>query len=307
VELNCKLAPLVYADLYELLASDDTLRPRVEERLETLGREPSWLDEAARAYRASWEMEVQQAGNDPSQVLLVPLKEAQLATWIMAPLRATGASATFSAELSKRVAKGARQGFATMGRLPQEYRCTVIAWTLGRLCGDVDNSAPVVPADFPADPHVAEAYVGLLEHVCGLDPNLDPWPEMVGSSILWRVAGIAQGLWPLPQPNLRSSLDWLMRGARLVMPSGFHAELTEDWHEFVAVRNGFTHVAKTLDGYGFAEVVGRMRSADEVRNYLRATTYFVCDSVSKQFADSEDYRHFEPVLVNPIGELAWWL
>jgi hypothetical protein len=307
VELTCELSPLVYAELYRLLLADDAMRQRVEDRLDDARADASWLGEAERLYRRSWESQIEsEAFGDIRKTSPADPRDAQLATWLIAPLRALGSSTQFSADLQREVNLAARVRFPEFNdRLPDQYQASVIAWTLGRVCGELDRSFPVILAEVPDDTHVAAAYEGLLHHVSTLTYGPNPWPEMAGSAVVWRVGGIADGLRPRDPNNLRASLDLLMSALRPVVPPVLYTELNASWNDFVEARNGLTHVAPR-DGLGFADFAKRMRAAEEVRTYVQAATYFVCNEVAMSLAAGDDgHRGRDRMLVERLALLDW--
>jgi hypothetical protein len=128
---------------------------------------------------------------------------------------------------------------------------------------------------------------------------------MAGSAIVWRVGGIADGLRPqYPKPNLVASLGLLMSDLRPVIPPGVHTSLSTGWDQFREARNSFTHVA-ARDGIGFADFVGRMRCAADVRAYLEAATYFVCNEVAMFLATGDDPRGRDRMLVDRLEQFGW--
>jgi hypothetical protein len=288
VDLSCSLSPLIYAKLYHRLLTDRDKRSSTEQRLELLARDMEWLAELQRLYETYWRWQVEnEARGDPAELSGVSPRHAQLATWFAAPLRIHGPSTEFTAELVCSVIESAKQDFPEMGRPPTPLRVAVVAWTLGQVCGDLDRSVPIVPAEMPNDDNIALAYSGLLEHVADLPRSESHlWPEMIGSAIVWRIAGIADGLRPQPRPDLAASINALMAEVRNLMPGPLRADLYDEWMDFRLMRNGFTHVAKAEDGYGFSEVFERARKAEDVRLFLNAVTHFICSEVSQALATS---------------------
>jgi hypothetical protein len=306
--LTCDLSPLVFAELYRMVLSDTALRARAADRLETADESIAWIEEAERKYRSWWEAQVAAAAGDIQSTYPAEVRDAQLATWLIAPFRNEETSVVFSAELYKSVNQIARTAFPSAGaRLPGEFQVSVVAWTLGRVCGEIDMAIPVAPAEEPDDRHVAVAYDGLLKHVVALPEIAGPWPEMIGSAIIWRIAGLADGLRPQqPKPDLRASLGFLMKDLEPVLPSALHTSLSAGWHKFQEARNCFTHVAPR-DGVGFADFAQNMRCTDEVREYLRAATYFVCNEVSTALVNDDELRGRDQMLVDRLEQFEWLL
>jgi hypothetical protein len=233
-------------------------------------------------------------------------RHAQLATWFTAPLRVLGPSTEFTGELVRSVVEAAGRDLPAMGRSPESLRVSLVAWTVGQVCGDLDRAVPVVPAEMPDDYDVSLAYRGLLEHVADL-PNSESeqWPEMIGSAILWRIAGIAEGLRPQPKPHLEASLNALMAEVRDLMPGPLRTDLLREWIDFRKMRNGFTHVAKAEDGYGFAEISERAHKAGDVRVFVSGMTHFVCNEVSQRLATSDSLLGRDRMAEEVMDEMAW--
>jgi len=308
VDLSCSLSPLVYAELYHRLLIDVHKRNSTEQRLDMLGRDFEWLAELKRLYQTYWQWQVDnQACGDPANLTGVGPRHAQLAAWFTAPLRLLGPSAEFTGELVRSVVEAARRDLPAMVRSPESLRVSLVAWTVGQVRGDLDRAVPVVPAEMPDDNDVTLAYRGLLEHVADL-PNSESeqWPEMIGSAILWRVAGIAEGLRPQPKrPNLEASLNALMAEVWDLMPGPLRTDLLGEWTDFRRMRNGFTHVAKAEDGYGFSEISERARKAGEVRLFVSGVTHFVCNEVSQRLATSDSLLGRDRMADEVIDEMAW--
>ena len=129
---------------------------------------------------------------------------------------------------------------------------------------------------------------------------------MLGSAILWRVAGLADGLRPQELPNVRRSLGLLMHDLSPVIPRQQLDRLNHGWEEFVNARNSFTHV-NAQDGSGFADFANRMRSASEVREYVRAATYFMCNEIATRLANSDGLLGRDGMLVDCLAQFEWLL
>ncbi len=297
MELTCKLSALVYAELYALLGEERDWTKLSDERLAELGRQPEWRDHAVQRYEALWALDSSCA--EAEQTASEDRMDAELATWIIAALRHTGPSDAFSSELAGRVRDRFRRQFPH-GPLPAWFDVSVVAWTLGRVCGQIDRTTPVTPAEWPDDADVTAAYRGLLDHVNGL-PEETPWPEMRGSSILLRVAGLAEGL--SPRLKLEDCLAGLTNDS--LLPSGLADRLRGSWGDFVKMRNGFAHVRPKVRGYGLGELATQFCDGDAVRTYVQAATHFVCSAVGLQLTFGTRGR--ESMLVDPLDGMGWAL
>jgi hypothetical protein len=297
----------VYATLYHRLRTDRDKRPWLERRLELLARDMEWLVELQRLYMAYWRWQVEnEAQGNPAGLSGLSPRHAQLATWFVAPLRVHGPSTEFTAELVRSVIESAKHNFPEMGRPPSPLRVSVVAWTLGRVCGDLDRAVPIVPAEMPTDDNAALAYAGLLEHVADLPSSESHlWPEMIGSAIVWRIAGIADGLRPQPKPNLAASINALMAEVGNLMPGPLRADLHDQWVDFRLMRNGFTHIAKAEGCYGFADIFERARKAEDVRLFLTGVTHFICNEISQTLATSDSLLGRDQMAEDVVNDMSW--
>jgi len=90
-----------------------------------------------------------------------------------------------------------------------------------------------------------------------------------------------------------------------MMPASLRADLLREWTDFRMMRNGFTHVAKAEDGYGFSEISERARKAEDVRLFVNGVTYFVCNEVSQTLATSDSTLGRDRMAADVIAEMAW--
>ncbi len=255
MELTVRLAPVVFAELYrELLRSCAT---HLSDQLANIDRDLEWLDLTIRRYDALWAYRL--TLTDPKdRYQPLDADHAALAAWIAAGLRGYGPSN----EISQAVQQAVRE--RTAGDPPElvrnHSRVALVAWGLGQVVGDYDRSLPVVFCEPLTDRSVQLAYEGLVRHVVEL-PEVDEWPEMLGSAVLWRACGLADGLHPQQngKSNLEASVNALIAGMRRYVSPAVLDQWAKEWPEYRNIRNGFTHVAGENGAYSFADVASRMR------------------------------------------------
>ncbi|MEV1114951.1 hypothetical protein AB0I91_07770 [Actinosynnema sp. NPDC049800] len=282
MELTARLAPVVFAELYQELQS--SCATQMADRLADIDRDLDWLSLTIQRYEALWAYRLTLP--DP-QERYQPLDadHAALAAWIAAGLRGYGPSN----EINQAVQQAVRDRTASdPPELVRDHsRVALVAWSLGQVVGDYDRSLPVVFCEPLADRSVQLAYEGLVQHVVGL-PEVDEWPEMLGSAVLWRACGLADGLRPQKggRSNLEASVNELIAGMRRYVSSTVLLQWAKEWPEYTKVRNGFTHVAGENGAYSFADVASRMRNRSEVAPALTSATTFVGHSLAEELLDS---------------------
>ncbi|MEV4814917.1 hypothetical protein [Micromonospora tulbaghiae] len=282
--LTCALAAPVYVELYAMLAEPE----RAEElapRLGLIDRDASWLAEMADAYRRLWQYRLT-LDNAEDVYEGLPSHHADLATWLISVLR--GDAAEFSRVLRRRAREELRKASAD-GSLPDgpEGQPAIVAWTLGAVHGRYDRELPVVFAEDPPDLNVRMAYEGLVHHLIDLSERDEPWPEVVTTSVLWRCAGIAEGLAPQTNPNLASSLNQLMALISTYMPESMWRELAGSWEDFRKTRNALTHLTGRDGDPCFTDVGANNSGRDHLRIALVGATHFVANSIRTVLADPD--------------------
>lgn len=201
-ELTCKLSGLAFAELYRLLRDDRVRRERLNERLNQLGYDEDWLDEAIAAYNSKWRADAEYISPELAEDFALTVEHALLATWLLAGLRNSGDSYDFSASLRGAVqARMAAEAQSLGESRPPSFSPIVRGWTLGRVMGSLDAQLPMVPASYPSDPHISVAYQGLIEHLLHLEGFNAQWPELAGTALLVRTGGLAEALRPPPPPE----------------------------------------------------------------------------------------------------------
>jgi len=280
VDLTCELSPLVFSELYRLLAADQGNVDALAERLHQIDLDRDWMTGAADSYDAKWQHE---RGRDAGFTL--SSAHALLASWILASLRHTGSSIDLSTVLATRVRSRYFDEVPDATTVPPSLQSGVVAWTLGKIVGDIDQRLPLVPAHWPDDTELSAAYRGLVEHTVHLGEILGPWPEMVGTSTIWRGAGIAEALRP-SAAGPEQAINTLMAEARSVLQEYEWEQLRRHWIGFIEARNALTHVAPVTGKLKFTDSRDRARNWEDVRLTVFGITQFVCLEVSGELTSS---------------------
>jgi hypothetical protein len=260
----------------------------LDDRLAEIDRDRDWLEATIDRYEGMWQYRQQLPSADERFEPLTPDHSA-LAAWITAGIRGFGRCLEVIQAVQRAIRDRTADG--PPGILAATTRATIVAWGLGRIVGDYDRTLPVVFCEPPSDISVRLAYDGLVSHVLAL-PEVDEWPEMLGSSILWRACGLADGLRPqTPNPNVEASLNALIAEIRPVVEPTVVSQWASDWRDYKDMRNGFTHVVAGDRGrYCFADLADKMRSRSEVAVALTSITNFVGHTVALQLQDDEPAR-----------------
>ncbi|PJK23864.1 hypothetical protein [Mycolicibacterium goodii] len=290
-ELSCKLSALAFAELYRILGGASEYHENLEDRLNQLSYGIGWLAEASEAYDEKWISDAEFIDAGSAEDFALPGEHALLATWLLAGLRNTGDSYDFSANLREAVQERmGREAQSLSGTRPPSFSPIVRGWALGRVDGLLDPLFPVVPAAYPSDPHIAAAYLGLVEHLLHLEDFDLEWPELAGTALLVRTGGLAEALRPPPPPpphrGLSHSINLLMSEARRHMPLQLWERLVRHWVPWVEWRNVLTHVRPTEGaGYTFGESAELLQSWERIEFTIVGITQFVCQEISQELLD----------------------
>lgn len=290
-ELTCTLSPLVFAELYRLLLADRRIAEVLDDRLDEIGYDSDWLRDRADDYDAKW---VDVAGLlEPATVndYALPVEHSLLATWLLAGLRNTGNSYDLSGRLLDAVQRRMTSEAPLVGARPPSLSPVIRGWTLGMVAGALDPSLPMVLAHEPDDPHIAEAYRGLVEQVCHLEGVAEPWPELAGTALYVRTGGLAEALRPPPPPppnrGLQYSIDLLLGESKPQAPLHIWERLRVNWIKWVARRNVLTHVSPdAVAGLSFAASAAQVRTWYQVEATVLGITQFICQEVSGELLDT---------------------
>jgi len=285
VALSCELSPLVYAELYRLLAGDTATAEILDERLRLIELEHGWLSQASERYEAKWQGELRTASNW-SDMPPLGWEHARLASWVLAALRARGSCFDLGTELRNRVTKRVVAEITDLpSPTPSQWKPVVFGWTLGMVAGDVDRDLPAVPPEPPADENVRAAYAGLVEHMLLLGKLPDPWPEMAGTSVHWRGSGLAEAMQP-DAPDGQAAITQLVVAIKRFLPEIQGKKLGQHFSKFVEQRNTLTHIADSPGRPPFSEIVVEVRTQAQVHNTVMGVTQLLFSQVSSDLAGS---------------------
>lgn len=283
--LSCELSPLVFAELYRMLVADRPRAELLEERLDEVGLELSWLEEAADRYDKTWRGSLRMAAGVQELSALSP-EHSLLASWVLAPLRASGSSYEFGDVLRTAVTQRALAEIPSApSTLPDRWKPVVDGWTLGMVVGEVDQNLPVAPAMLPSDPNVRAAYEGLVEHVLHLGSLASPWPEMVGTSTFWRGTGLAEGMQPEASSG-QQAVNQLVIAVRRILPEHLARQVGQHFLQFAERRNSLSHVANMPGRPRFVDVKEEARDWSQIRLTVLGITQFLCNQIAEELTDS---------------------
>ncbi|MEU8803230.1 hypothetical protein [Spirillospora sp. NPDC048819] len=302
MELTCELSPLVFAELYRMLAADNERAELLEDRLTQIGRERSWLSEVADRYETTWQGN-RKIATCIDDLVAVGADHSLLASWVLAVFQGSGSSYDFGEDLRKAVTT---RLFAEVPNVPADipdrWKPVVVGWTLGMVVGSVDQNLPVAPAMAPTDENVRAAYEGLVEHVLHLG-NLDPpWPEMVGTSTFWRGTGLAEAMQP-EAPDGQTAVTQMVIEVRRILPDHMGKIIGQHFSQFVERRNTLSHVASMPNRPPFIDVKEQARTWDQVRLTIMGITQFLCSQIALALKESAS----RAVREETWDELVWEL
>lgn len=289
--MRCRLAPVVFSELYKALSETENGAETLDERLGQIELDRDWLTEAAVVYEANW-------NGCKSDTNLTVLNEDHtlLAGWLLASLRRTEPSRHFSDDLLKRLrARASELPGGLTNPLPVGLNARVVSWTLGHVVGDVDRDVPFVPVRLPVDSHVAAAYAGLVDYCLQLKAVIkEPWPELVGTATFVRTLGLVEALRPdaggPKEGKARPALAALIGEAKLVLPDFEYQRFRRHFmdNDFVSKRNTLSHVAPDLDKPTFVDLVDIARTWGDVEPTVAGITQFVCQQISEEMHGSRE-------------------
>jgi hypothetical protein len=295
MELRCELSPLVFAELYKILAAESDLADVLEERLRRVELDHEWLLEAAEGYERKWQWFLSYAASLDDHESL-PADHALLASWVLAGLRSTGSSYELGAQLRTAVTERAFGELdPSPADLPSQWRPVILGWTLGMAVGKereagkpptyIDHELPVAPAYLPLDVNVRAAYWGLVEHVLELAITDPPWPEMLGTATFWRGTGLAEGLRPEAGGGT-DAIRYLILEVKHSVPDYFGRQIATHFSPFAERRNTLSHVADVVGKPRFVDVKELARDWSQIRLTISGVTHFLCIEAASQLSDS---------------------
>jgi hypothetical protein len=280
-----------------LLRQGREMADSLELRLSSLGYDLDDFAQWVEAYEANWRGQGSYVEANSDVEYAMSEQHAELATWILAGLRNWGDSEALSYELDQAVERRVVEApsLAAAGR-PQSLRPSIRGWTLGAIIPTNAPGLPMVLARNPDDEAIAEAYIGLVEHLAHIDELVstnDSWPELVGSAVYVRVGGLAGALRPPPPPppdlGLSWSIDKLMAESQRQIPATLLERLRKNWIRWVDLRNVLTHVRLHTGGStaSFGSAARNVRTWNDVETTVLGITHFVCQEVAFELADAD--------------------
>lgn len=143
-----------------------------------------------------------------------------------------------------------------------------------------------------------------MQHLVKLGEEPSPWPEVLATAVVWRCAGIAEGLLPT-MGNLLATLQYLTAQVRAMLPGRLNSDLVGYWDEFTRMRNGLTHVAERVGEYSFSDLEDKITEHDDLRLCLSATTHFVAEQIRSALADPDQDNNRARMLDAIRSELSY--
>lgn len=303
--LEALLSPLVFSELYRSLDRAERLREHLEDRLSEIGLDHAWLAEAAGMYEAKWASDRGAfAATDDNHAL--SNEHALLASWLLAPLQYRELSADFDAQLKRVVTQRALaelDGDVTL--LPSAFKPAVSSWQLGMVLGKLDPGLPLALAHLPRDKNVSAAYKGLVEHVLHLEKQNEPWPEILGTSTLWRGTGLAEGMRP-DADDAQDAVKQLLVESRRTLPEHMADRLARHFSPITEQRNVLSHVADSPGKRKFHELTAVADDWTKVRMTVFGITHFVCSLAATELTTESAGSIHENSWQNAAYEIAVW-
>lgn len=287
MELGTGLAPIALAELYRTLRT--SCARELEPRLALVDVDFDWLDEVIRGYERMWKWRLRYLDAIDDAFAPAGVSHDRIAAWVVAGLRAFGPSDVISSEAEIATRRALADVEAPQAIKEGNTRPAIVAWGLGQVVGGYDRALPVAFLQPVADISVQLAYEGLVHHVLGLPVGGGTWPEMLGSAVLWRACGLADGLRPQPgRLNVEASVNQLLAEMRDQVPLTVWRRWLSEWPEFKHIRDGLTHLAVGERGrYCFADVATRMQSAADVSLALTSATAFVGHQLALELSEED--------------------
>ncbi|ASN39987.1 hypothetical protein CGQ24_13840 [Arthrobacter sp. 7749] len=303
-ELECLLSPLVYSQLYRLLAADERMTANLAGRLGQIDRPIEWLDYLRDIYDLKWAEDREQIIKGEWAPTGMPSDHAILASWILVGLRPLGELSDFGAQLNTAVSERlSEEAPNLLTRRGEVFSPAIVAWTLGMVVdAGLSSNLPVVPAKPIKHIQIAAAYDGLIKHVKILGMTPAPWPEMLGTATLVRGAGLVEALRPAPEGKVWGPLQAvtkLIQEAEGAMVEGLRKRVREHWlnGDFIARRNTIVHIQGISGEPSFVDISATANSWEKVEMTIRGLTQFVFHEVSVEL---EDGRTIQPYFIDNI-------
>lgn len=283
MELATALSPLVFAELYQLLARSSVYEESLSARLAEIGLDHSWLYDAAEKYDQKW-ISLQAGWDLTDEAHALPNDHAVLASWLLAALHFRFISADLDGELRNAVnTRLYTEVDDAPAARPPAYRPAISSWQMGMVLGDNDPTLPLALAYLPRDKDVQAAYKGLVEHVLHLWKIDEPWPEMLGTSTLWRGTGLAEGIKP-EAGSAQAAIAQLLRECRQTLPGHQAERLARHFTPITDRRNALSHVAELTGKPRFHELTAVADDWTKVQQTVFGVTHFVCSLAATELS-----------------------
>lgn len=280
-QLTSTFLPVVFAELYRLLAEEKTYQELIEDKLAEIGLPLQWLTEAATAYDRKWRADLTYLSPESLSDYALSDQHSHLATWLLSALFSRGDYSELNTRLASAVTARAFDEIDSIpAPLPPQLSPVIISWALGTINSPAGRDHPAIPVVLPSDDNVRTAFTGMIEHVQLLQTMALPWPEMMQTAMYWRGYGLAEALRPQAASG-GVALQQLRREAggtlRLINPRlGTHLDA------FGARRNALSHIADSDGRPRFIDVVEDERQQSTVELTMRAMTRFVFHEVTNE-------------------------
>lgn len=283
--LNRVFVPLVFAELYKLLATEERYSSTLEDQLASIHLPLEWLGEANDAYDTRWKADLEYLTSEDITDYALTEQHSQFATWVLAGLHISGACGELSTKLEAAVmARALNEVDGLQTPLPPVLSPTVIGWTLGSVIGTKGSDLPVAPSLQSSDENVRAAFEGLIEHVLALQGMSAPWSEMMQTAMYWRGYGLAEAL----RPDAGSggpALKQLRLETFSSMAYAHRLEIGNHLDSFGQRRNALSHIADDQSRLRFVDVLDEVRQSSGIDLTMRAMTQFVFHDIAREIRE----------------------
>lgn len=282
--LKFELSHLVFAELYKILAGRGSLSKMLEDRLNTIGLDHSWLSIASDLYNTKW-YEICRNADSVADFTHLTSEHAHFASWILACLRGTGQCTDISIELRRSVTSRFIEEVPCSSALPPSaWKPVIQGWALGMVIGQFDHDLPAIPPTMPEDANVRTAFEGLIEHILFFNDTSSSWPEVSATAVHWRGSGLLEAM----QPEAKDAPEAM----RLLLPiirqylADYQGQiLHQHFSTMVQSRNSLTHIADLPSCPRFVEVVSEWSGADRIKYTVSGVTQLLFAQYSSTLAD----------------------
>ncbi len=298
MELKCELSPLVFAELYKVLADTDAFSETLKARLNIIELDYSWLRTASELYDAKWH-DICKGADEIGKLTHVTWEHAHFASWILASLRGTGQCTDISIDLRKSVTdRFVKEAPNPPSQVPSPWKPVIQGWALGMVVGQFDHDLPAIPPEMPDDDNVRAAFEGLIEHILFLTSVCSPWSEISATAVHWRGSGLLEAMQPEAK-DAPEAMAQLVPIIRQYLTEYEGRMLGRHFSTMVQSRNSLTHIADIPNSRRFVDVVLEWRDQCYIKNTVMGATQLLFAQYSSTLAD--------PRSINPkIWDQLYW-